>query len=145
MENILISKEKLADLKQQLVQLKNSLAKDNEEVTKMGGPMDSFKEAAAVQVALGAKKVKIKELQGIIQVAQVLPEYVPGDEIVIGKWFKVANANTTIRYRLVDPIEADPTTNFISANSPLGMAVYNKKSGSSFRLNSRDFKILTVE
>jgi transcription elongation factor GreA len=144
MEDILISKEKLHELKEQLQDLHKTLVRDNEEATKMGGPMDSFKEAAAFQVTLGAKRNKIKELTEIVTKAKVLPDVVPGDLAVIGKWVELDNGINTIKYRLVHPVEADPSRNLISTNSPLGRELLNHKAGFAFTLNSRRFKILSV-
>jgi transcription elongation factor GreA len=144
MEDILISKEKLHELKEQLQDLQRTLVRDNEEATKMGGPMDSFKEAAAFQVTLGAKRNKIKELTEILNKVKVLPDSIPGDQIVLGKWVELNNGINTIKYRLVHPVEADPSRNLISTDSPLGRELLDHKAGFTFTLNSRQFKILAV-
>jgi len=145
MDAILISNAKLTELKKHLQQLKASLVLENEEGTKMGGPMDSFKEAAAFQVNLGAKRLKVKELEEIIAAARVLPEHVPGDKVVTGKWFLVNNGISSIRYRMVHPVEADPAKNLLSPASLLGKTVLNRKAGFAFTMNGRQFKLLSVE
>ena len=144
-EVVMISAARLNELKEQLRLLKSSLAKDNEEGTKMGGPMDSFKEAAAFQVILGAKKNKIAEFEDIIATAQILPDEISGKIIQLGKWFTIDNGIAKIRYRLVHPAEADPSRFLISKDSPLGKAVSGGKSGTVFKLNDREFRIINVE
>jgi transcription elongation GreA/GreB family factor len=145
MTPVLISQQKLLELQAQLEQLEESLGRDNLEATKMGGPMDSFKEAASYQVTLGAKRNKVKELQEILANVSILPEKIPGDQVVIGKWFTMDNGINQLRYRLVDPVEADPGHNLISPDAPLGKAVLKQRAGFTFTLNGRNFKLISVE
>jgi transcription elongation factor GreA len=142
---ILLSAARIAELQEQLKTLQASLLKDNEEASKMGGPMDSFKEAAAVQVTLGAKREKVKELKEILEKVQILADKVTGKKVILGKYFSIKNDLGTTRYRLVHPLEADPRKSLISPDSPLGKAVMGKTTGHNFLLNQLNFTILTVE
>jgi transcription elongation GreA/GreB family factor len=140
-----LSQAKIANLEQEYQALYLSLKKEKEEGVQKGGPMDSFKEAAAVAVNMGAKDEKVSELRNILAEAQILPDYAPGDIIQIGKWFSISGPNGKRRYRLVDPIEADPQQNLVSELSPLGQLVLNQKKGTKFVLNSIDFVIVNIE
>ncbi len=144
MDSVFISKNKYDELKLELSELQKSLLKDNEEATKMGGPMDSYKEAAAIQVSLGAKRQKVTELEDIMKRIEILPEQVPGDKIVLGKYFTIDNGEKQIRYRLVHPVEANPTLNLVSVDAPLGKAVINQVAGYEFILNTRTFRIIKI-
>ena len=141
----ILSKNKINELKQTLSELSKSLITDNELNTLMGGPMDSFKETASYSVTVKAKEFKIDEIKEILSDIKELPEKIKGELIVLGKWFIVNNGIKDIRYRLVDPIEADPNNNLISFKSPLGLNVLGKKFGDSFKLNGCNFKIIKVQ
>lgn len=136
-----ISKQKLEELKRELTDLVKSLAKDNDEGTRMGGPMDSFKEAAAFQVMLGAKRLKIEELEDIISNAEILPDHVAGDAVVLGKWVDLDNGQ---KYRLVSSIEADPQKGLLSIDSPLGKALLEKKVGEEINIMNKSQKIQKI-
>lgn len=145
MDIVYISQECKDRLEQELNTLRSSLHKANEEGTRMGGPMDSFKEAAAFQVSQGAKNTKIKELEEILKNIKILPLKIDGDSIILGKWFSIDNGMKITRYRLVHPVEADPSNNLLSIESPLGKNVLKMKEGHSFVMNESKFKLVTVE
>jgi transcription elongation GreA/GreB family factor len=140
-----LSKDKITELQKSLEELTKSLNSDNELITKMGGPMDSFKETASYSVTTKAKEVKLQELQNILNDIEILEDEIEGNFIVLGKWFIIENAGERKRYRLVDPIEAEPRKNLISYLSPLGIILLNKKVGDHSELNGRVYEILEIE
>ena len=141
----ILSKNKILELKRTLNDLKKSLAIDNELNTKMGGPMDSFKETASYSVTVKAKEFKINEIIEILSDTSELPDKIIGNSIILGKWFVISNGYKDIRYRLVDPIEADPSKSLISYRSPLGVKVLGKKIQENFILNGNTFTIKFIE
>ncbi|MEI7579793.1 MAG: GreA/GreB family elongation factor [bacterium] len=140
-----ISQTKFAQLKQNYQELKASLLKENIQNTLMGGPMDSFKETASFQAAKAAKESKLKELKKILENIAILPDNVPGDTIILGKWFSLENPLQKMRFRLVDSLEADPQNKLLSIDSPLGQLVLNKKQGEQFEFNQLKYLITKVE
>jgi transcription elongation GreA/GreB family factor len=144
MDEIYLSSAKLAAIKAEYTELKASLDKENEEFTLRGGPMDSVKEAAAFSVSLAAKKSLVGEMEGILAKAKVLPDEIPGDKVVLGKWFSVKSPTAETKYRLVHQLEADPSKNLVSANSPLGKSVLNLTTGKRFSLNGLRFSVSKV-
>lgn len=140
-----ISKQKLTELKVEIDKKKNYLKNELEEGVKRGGPMDSFKEAAAVSANLQAHNQKLKELENILKDAEELPEYVPGDEIVLGKWFTLDFGKEARRIRLVESIEADASAGLLSIESPLGKNLILKRKGEIINFNEQSIVILEIE
>jgi len=140
-----LSKQKIANLKQEYKNLLASLLLENEDQVKTGGPMDSFKEAAAYSVSKQAKESKVKELKQLLENVKELAEYVSGKTIILGKYFSLKNSYISRRYRLVDPAESDPSLNLISNESPLGKAIITKKKGYKFEINKDTFEIIDIE
>lgn len=140
-----ISKQRLLEIKNEIKNKKSYLKHELEEGVKRGGPMDSFKEAAAVSANLQAHNQKLKELENILKDVQELPDVIPGDKIILGKWFEIETITGRKRYRLVESIEADISKNLLSIESPLGQAVLGKKERQKVVINENELSISRVE
>jgi transcription elongation GreA/GreB family factor len=139
-----LSKEKITKLKEEYESLNTSLLKQNEGATKSGGPMDSFKEAASFSTALQALESKVAELKDALSDYQILPDYIEGDKIILGKWFVIKSNTGKRKYRLVDPLESSPIDGHISFESPLGKEAINKGVGEKFKINENLFEIISI-
>ena len=140
-----ISKADIEKIQNEIKKIQEFLKHELEEGVKRGGPMDSFKEAAAVSANLQAHNQKLKELENIVNNATELPEQVGGEEIVLGKLFEISQNGITKRYRLVETAEADISKGLLSLESPLGKALLGKKSGDTVEINTVTHNILKVE
>lgn len=115
---ILLSQNKISQIEKELKTLKESLKKENE--GNIGSVHSSHKEAASFELVLKAKELKIKELEDIIAGAKILEEGHIDKETGIGKEIEVELPNGNKRkVKLVHPIEADPSSNLLSIDSPL--------------------------
>jgi transcription elongation factor GreA len=139
-----LSKEKINNLKEEYNSLNNSLLKQNEGTTKSGGPMDSFKEAASFSIALQALESKVAELKEALTDYQILPDYIEGNKLLLGKWFVIKSDLGERKYRLVDTLESNPKDGLISFESPLGKEVLNRERGHKFKLNENQFEIISI-
>ncbi len=75
---------------------------------------------------------RITELQGILAIAQPLTESdIPTKTIGIGSVVNLSNtkAKETLKVTIVSSAEANPDTDYISDESPLGMALIGKGKG----------------
>lgn len=63
----ILSKEKIIEFERECKELKASLSDENREQFLRGGPMDSFKEAAAFSVSKQAKESRIEFLADILK------------------------------------------------------------------------------
>lgn len=140
-----ISRNGIEKIKIEIKKIQEYLNHELEESVKRGGPMDSFKEAAAVSANLQAHNQKLKELENILNNAVELPEYAPGKSIVLGKWFELSLNGTIKRYRLVESAEANISRGLLSLESPLGKALLGKKVGDTVEVNSVIQKVQKVE
>lgn len=140
-----ISENGIEKIKNEIKKIQEFLKHELEEGVKRGGPMDSFKEAAAVSANLQAHNQKLKDLENIINNATVLPEYITGNAIILGKWFEISQNGSIKRYRLVETAEADISNGLLSLESPLGKALLGKKSGDIVEINSVIQKVVKVE
>ena len=144
-EHYYLSKARIDDIKNQYKELYATLLKDNEEQTLRGGWISSLEQHAAFNVSIEAKRKMIDDLKRIIDRAKILPDYIGGNKIILGKWFILNIKGTEKRYRLVDPIEADPSKNLLSSESPLGSLVINKQVGEEIEIGIQTVKIVKIE
>ncbi|MFC1780262.1 GreA/GreB family elongation factor [Patescibacteria group bacterium] len=143
MKKILLSKEKIGELKKELKKLKKDVLKhheDEHENIKM-----SIREAASYDVVIGSKQVKLNELKNTIKCAEILPEKIESERSVLGSWIEVKDEKGDSRnYRLVHPIEANPSKNLLSVESPLGRALIDKKEGDKVVFNDNEVEIIAI-
>lgn len=94
---------------------------------------------------------RIGELKTLFSNAQVLDESsLTDDRISIGSYVKVADQSFDDEFevRIVSSIEADPTKDLISNESPMGTALYGHKGGDHVSFSApegrKSYKILKV-
>jgi transcription elongation factor GreA len=140
-----ISKIGIEKIENEIKKIQEFLKHELEEGVKRGGPMDSFKEAAAVSANLQAHNQKLKELEKIINNSSLLPEYVPGDTIILGQWFEISLNGIKKKYRLVETAEADLGSGLLSIESPLGKNLLHKKERDQITFNNNLITITHIE
>ncbi len=139
-----LTKNALQEMQSEYQKLKLSLERENENEAKRGGPLDSFKEAAAFSVNKQVKEARIAELARILAAAEVLKVDTQARNINEGMWFTISFNGEIRRMQLVDSLEADSLKNLISSSSPLGKSVLNLHAGDKFNFNGQDYQILSV-
>jgi transcription elongation factor GreA len=144
MTKILLSQQKIDSIKKELAQLKYEVLEHHEaehENIKM-----SIREAASYDVTIGARQVKVRELEKILKDVEVLPDSVNSEEAVLGSWVELEDEDGNCqKYRLVHPLEADPKKGLLSVESPLGKKLLNKKKNEFIDFNDSRQKIANVE
>lgn len=98
---------------------------------------------------LEMNEVEVKQIMGILQYAVVVENQESHSDIRIGSTVSLKIGHQTMKYTLVDSIEADPTANKISKESPLGSALIGKKQRSIVHLitprgKELDYKVLAI-
>ncbi|MDD3647775.1 MAG: GreA/GreB family elongation factor [Candidatus Dojkabacteria bacterium] len=144
MKSILLSKEKLKELKKQYRELSFSLSRQKEEQIKKGGSSDSWHESAAFGATQAALEAKVRELKNILSEAKELPELVDNDKLMLGSRFRICSEEKEIIGRLVHPLEADPANNLVSIESPLGQAIKGKKVDDHLEFNGKKYRVLKI-
>ena len=94
---------------------------------------------------------RISELKTIFGAAQTLDQKrIPTDHVGIGSYVKVHDKEfkDDFEVRVVASIEADPSRDLISQESPMGMALLGAKSGETVTFETPDgkksYKVLTI-
>lgn len=142
--DIYLSDFKIEQLKKELLELEKQEA---EHAKESGKDMAySFKDAAATDVSRMKYSKRIGEIRDVLKNAKALPAKIDSDEVVIGSWVKVFIDNRMQLFRIVDPVEADPSNASISYKSPLGALLMGKKAGEIIKLPSgKDVRIEKVD
>lgn len=94
---------------------------------------------------------RINELKSIFGAAQQLdPDTIPTDHVGIGSIAKVEDKEFGDKFeiRVVASIEADPSRDLISNESPMGMALLGSKAGETVQFETPDgdktYKVLSI-
>ena len=146
-----ITKEKYLELKDKMDRLKKiSQPKAIAEVKRLALDGD-FSENAAYQIAKG-------RLRGINNAIDKIDDQLKRAEIIapnnntfvqIGHRVTVETAGKTKIYTILGSSETNPDLNIISKQSPLGLALLNKKIGEEAELNingkTKKFKIIEIK
>ncbi len=147
-----ITKEKERDLINELEKLHKDLdeATDRMEESRR---VDSEEDNANLGI-IAAEKAdiykKIKEISEILDNYELIPEgnACKPDKITLGSEIKVKNGDKILQLKLVSSLEADPSKNYISDDSPLGKKLLKSKVGDTVtvmvRANIIRYKILNV-
>ena len=88
---------------------------------------------------------RIVDLKSVLSNAQVLtPEEVSNREVTIGTVVEIVNAKAkkTRKITIVSSVEADPTNEMISVESPLGEALFGAKKGDKVTVDAPAGKIV---
>lgn len=149
-KQVFLTKKGLDRLKVQL----NRLNKERAGMCKRLMKMDT-KEREEYIASTGALRALEKNEDEIIKISDILmnAEVVVRDrarlDIGLGSTVSLQYLDSTKKYTIVDSIEANPSKNMISKESPLGRALIGKKRLSKIRLFGRDgrqhcYKVLDV-
>jgi len=134
-----MTQEGLDDLEKELVARKEKLKEiaDRIEEARQQGDLS---ENAAYTMALSDKEMneaKIAELEDKINNAEVVNSDSKNNKIELGEkvLLKKVSDGTKIEYEIVGASESDPTDGKISIDSPIGMALANKKKGDKVKVS----------
>jgi transcription elongation factor GreA len=151
-ETIYLTKQGLAKIKKEYSELlEERKAKMSEESPNVLHSEDVNPEYVAFQEDIERLEAKISELEGVLERARVLrcPPKHRRDVADVGAVVFVEVNGKTMEYRLVNGLEADPSTGFISIESPVGRALMGKKIGEEaavqFSARGKRYKIKKVK
>jgi len=152
-EKYKITKEKEQDLIKELKKLQEKDLVDVVNRLEESRREDSDEDDANLGI-ISAEKESIKKR--IKEISQILDNYellVEGDKceptkIQLGSTIKVKEKDKILEFKLVSSLEADPSKNYISDDSPLGKKLLKAKLGDTItvivRANIIRYKILEV-
>jgi len=148
-----ITKEGLEKIKEELHILKTSKKQDvarRIEKAKEMGDLSENAEYADAKDEMAFLEGRIFELEDSIARAIIIDENKNKDRITVGSKVTINYGGVEKTYTIVGSNEADPTTGFISNETPLGAALLYKTKGDEFDVQtpkgpSKKCEILKIE
>lgn len=133
-----MSQEKIEELKSELNNLREKktpeLAKRIDEARQMGDLSENA-EYHAAREDMSWAHTRIKELEHLLENAEVISQTNKGGVVQVGSLITVSANGKTKEYTIVGPQEADPANGKISNESPLGSAFLGGKKGDKVSVN----------
>ncbi len=153
-DGILMTKEGFEQVRAELDHLKGVHRKEVAERIRESKQFGEFLENSEYEEAKAEQAYvegRILELQHILQNAVVVegPQE-QGDKIGLGSVVKLVNESTgkEVEYRIVGPVEADPTNHRISYQSPVGQALLDHGTGDIVQVatpnGTNKYRVLSV-
>ena len=111
--------------------LKNKKPKAIERLSKARsmGDLSENSEYTAAKEELAFVEGRVREIEEILDNANVVENNQAGDQVQVGSSVTVEANGNTESFQIVGEFEADPMNKKLSQNSPIGMALINKKIG----------------
>jgi transcription elongation factor GreA len=144
MKNVVqITKEKKKELEKELQELvaKRPEIADEIATARDFGDLSENAEYNAARDNQTRVETRIAEIEGILKNAQLIKEGVRS-KVAVGTTVVVSNKGKEQTYSIVGRIEADPLSNKISDESPLGSVLVGKKVGETAEFEAPKGKIV---
>lgn len=153
-EKVILTKEGLKNLEEELLNLKTSKRKEIAEKIKVAMSFGDLSENSEYEEAKNEQAIcesRIIEIESMLKNAQIIDEKkLSIDSIHIGSTveFERLSDKKICKYRIVGSSEADPNQGKISDESPVGSALIGHKVGEIFKANTPngtvDYKVLKI-
>jgi len=152
MTRVYLTKERLAELKNELADLKTrarkEIAERLEQAKEMGDLSENseFVSAREDQVLL---ERRVGQLEDMVREAALIHKSGQSQVIKIGSTIKVQRGNRFFTYTIVGPQDSKPNQGLISYESPLGKAFLGKKADETVKAEtpsgSVEYVIIKIE
>src|SRR3989344_2711971 len=147
-----VTKERLEELKTELERLKKDERSEIAERLKRAkeyGDLSENSEYTAAKDEQTRLESQIIELENILRNSEIIKK-TSGKEIVqIGSTIEIKRKDKIFKYTIVGSQEANPESNLISNESPLGMAFLDKKAGDIVKIETPggivEYKIIKID
>ena len=146
-----LTKERLEELKGELVDLKNKRRVEVAERLKQAkeyGDLSENSEYAEAREEQASVESRIAELEDLFKEAVTI-EKTGGDTVAVGSTVTVRRGEKTMAYTVVGSYEAKPEEGRISSESPLGKAFLEHRAGDAVKVETPAgaaiYEILKVE
>lgn len=137
------TKKGLDELKAKLDQLRNEQVSTCQRLVKMDvKEKEEYITSTNAVNTLEMIDLEVSKIADILQRADVITKNKKYSGIEIGSTVFLESDYQKAKYTLVNSIEADPSANKISEDSPLGRALIGKKENSKISINTPRGKIL---
>lgn len=134
-----LTKEGLEKLKQELATLNQKASELVDKIEEVAQPDESGEDSLASQLKAELEVVneKIAGYEEALDNIEIVKNNVSKTSVVVGSTVKVKIAGKTDKtFNIVSEFESDPTSNKISDQSPLGIAMLGKKVNQVFEIDA---------
>lgn len=138
MTKIQLTQKGYEDLKiehQELVKNKKPQAVDRLQKARAMGDLSENSEYTAAKEELAFVEGRVREIDEILNNAEVVENNSAGDLVQVGSSVTVQANGKNDLFQIVGEFEADPMNKKLSQNSPIGQALINKKVGDLVEVN----------
>jgi transcription elongation factor GreA len=99
------------------------------------GDLNENSEYISARLALERVQIQLSEIENVIKHAEIIHQTSGAKKISVGTTVELRSEDGNLKQlQLVSTVEADPTNNKISDESPLGQALLDKAQGDSVTL-----------
>ena len=141
----LLTQEGHDSLVEQLVELKAKQEHLITQIEEVAQPDESGEDGLVSQLKAELEVVdeKIENLESVLEDVEIISGESNKDQVGIGCRVKIKiSGNLTKEFNIVNNLEADPTNNKISDQSPLGVALLGKKINDEVEVSAPAGKII---
>ena len=143
MPKIQLTQKGYNDLKielQDLIKIKRPKAIDRLGKARSMGDLSENSEYTAAKEELAFVEGRVREIEEIINNAQVIENNHVGNLVQVGSSVTVQTDGKSELFQIVGEFEADPLNKKLSSTSPIGSALLNKKIGDLVEIEVPDGK-----
>lgn len=151
-EDVVLTKEGLEKLKEELSYLKNTKRKEvaqNIKEAKEYGDITENAEYDDAKTEQAFVEGRIAELEKMIKNVRVISKSAHCQKVVLGCTVSISSDGEAVRYTIVGSSESDPAEGKISDESPLGKALIGKAIGEVFDLElpqgNIQYRVVSIE
>jgi transcription elongation factor GreA len=153
MNKTLLTQEGFQKLTEQLQELKNKQARLVTQLEEVAQPDESGEDGLATQLKEELEVVnnQISQIEETLEVSEIISgNNGKNGTVQVGSSVKIKiSGNSTKEFSIVSHLEADPSQNKISDQSPLGVALLGKKVGDEVEVEAPvgkiSYKIVSVQ
>lgn len=134
-----LTKEKLAELKEELETLKGEKRQEIAERLKTAkdyGDLSENSEYSEAREEQAKVETRIFELEEMLKQISIIEKGGDSDEVGVGSTVTVSKGSSSFKYVIVGSNETNPEEGRISNESPLGQALIGHKVGDSVDFNT---------
>jgi len=126
---------KLKTEHQELIENKKPQAVDRLQKARAMGDLSENSEYTAAKEELSFVEGRVREIEEILNNAEVIENNNTGDQVQVGSSVTVETNGKNDLFQIVGEFEADPMNKKLSQNSPIGQALINKRVGDTVEIN----------
>jgi len=134
-----LTKEGHQQLIVELAELNNKADQLIAKIEEVAEPDESGEDSLAVQLKAELEVInsKISSIEEVLENFEIVTDKKSSTTVQVGSKVKVKiSGNTERTFNIVGELEADPTANKISSQSPLGLALMGKKIHDQFEVEA---------